>query len=266
MNSSRFASKVNKATGELMIVKRSRELKALYHELGGGDVFIGNLSLKYLKQTMLIDMLERGIRCLPSALAQILNSSKVAQAFVLKDWMLPHTRVIPRRSDLIEALNAYSQDGIGPVVTKQDDMHCGHGIRRWETMETLYSFVALDPAAYPFVLQPFQEHFTDIRIIIVEDYVEAYTRHNPHNFRVNITQGGTSAVYDLDTHQEAFCRAIMQRGKFPYAHLDLMVLGNDQCYLSEIALNGGIKGAQINREELDQKKMALLEKLASKKD
>ena len=74
-----------------MIVKSSRELKARYHELSGGDVFIGNLSLKYLKQPILIDMLERGIRCLPSPLAQLLNSSKVAQAFVLKEWMLRQT-------------------------------------------------------------------------------------------------------------------------------------------------------------------------------
>jgi ribosomal protein S6--L-glutamate ligase len=247
-----------------MIVKNNRELKALYHKLSGGDVFIGNLSLKYLKHTMLIDMRERGIRCLPSALAQVLNSSKVAQAFVLKNWMLPHTRVIPRRSDLIEAMNAYSRQDIGPVVTKQDGMHCGHGIRRWETMETLYSFMALDQSAYPFVLQPFQEQFTDVRIIIVEDYVEAYTRHNPDNFRVNITLGGTGSVYELSAQQEEFCRAVMQRGKFPYAHLDLMVLEKGAGYLAEIALNGGVKGARIGRQELDQKKMAVLEKLADK--
>lgn len=247
-----------------MIVKNNRELRALYDQLSGGDVFIGNLSLKYLKHTMLIDMNERGIRCLPSALAQVLNSSKVAQAFVLRNWMLPHTRVIARRTDLIEALNAYNQEDIGPVVTKQDSMHCGHGIRRWETMETLYSFVALDQSAYPFVLQPFQEQFVDVRIIILEGYVEAYTRHNPYNFRVNITLGGTSSAYELSAQQAEFCRAVMQRGKFPYAHLDLMVLENDTCFLSEIALNGGIKGARISRQELDQKKMAVLEKLAVK--
>jgi ribosomal protein S6--L-glutamate ligase len=266
MNSSRFALQNTRADGELMIVKNNRELKALYHKLSGGDVFIGNLSLKYLKHTMLIDMRERGIRCLPSALAQVLNSSKAAQAFVLKNWMLPHTRVIPRRSDLIDALNAYNRRGIGPVVTKQDGMHCGHGIRYWETMETLYSFMALDQSAYPFVLQPFMEKFTDVRIIIVEDYVEAYTRHNPHNFRVNITLGGTGCVYALSAQQKEFCRAVMQRGKFPYAHLDLMVLDKDACYLSEIALNGGIKGARIGRPELDQKKMAVLEKMADQRD
>jgi ribosomal protein S6--L-glutamate ligase len=250
--------------GDSMIVRSSRELKARYNELTAGDVFIGNLSLKYLKQPMFIDMLERGIRCLPSPLSQILNSSKVAQTFVLHEWMLPHTLAIPRRSDLLEAINTFGKNGIGPVVTKHDGMHCGHGIRRWETIETLYSFMALSESSYPFVLQPFQEEFTDIRVIVVGDYVESYTRCNPHNFRVNISLGGTGSPYRLDEKKEAFCRSVMQRGRFSFAHLDLMILENGGCYLSEIVLNGGIKGARIGREELDQKKMALLEKLAGK--
>ena len=245
-----------------MIVRSNRELKACYNELTDGDVFIGNLPLKHLKQPVLIDMLERGIRCLPSPLSQILNSSKVAQAFALHAWMLPHTQVIFRRADFIEAINTFGRKGIGPVVTKQDGMHCGHGIRRWETIETLYSFMALAESSYPFVLQPFREEFTDIRVIIVADYVESYTRCNPHNFRVNISSGGTAAPCILDEEKEAFCRAVMQRGRFPFAHLDLMILENGECYLAEIALNGGIKGARIGRHELDQKKMALLEKMA----
>jgi ribosomal protein S6--L-glutamate ligase len=245
-----------------MIVKSTRELKALYHELSAGDAFIGNLSLKHLKQTMLIDMLGRGIDCLPSPLSQILNSSKVAQAFVLRDWMLPLTVVIPRRRDLIEAVNTFNKHNIGPVVTKQNRMHCGHGIRRWDTIETLYSFMAFSESSYPFVLQPFRKKFTDIRVIIVGDYVEAYTRYNPHNFRVNISLGGTGSPIEMDEKMVAFCRSAMQRGKFAFAHLDLMLLENSECYLSEIALNGGVKGARISRESLDQKKNALLEKLA----
>jgi ribosomal protein S6--L-glutamate ligase len=245
-----------------MIVKSNRELRALYHELSAGDVFIGNLSLKHLKQTMLIDMLERGINCLPSPLSQILSSSKSAQAFVLRDWMLPLTAVIPRRTQLIEAVNTFNKHNIGPVVTKQDSMHCGHGVRRWESIETLYSFMALSESSYPFVLQPWREKFTDIRVIIAADYVEAYSRYNPHNFRVNIALGGTGSAYDLDEKKEAFCRSAMQRGKFPFAHIDLMLLESGECYLAEIALNGGVKGARINREALDQKKNALLKRLA----
>ena len=247
-----------------MIVRSNRELKARYNELTAGDVFIGNLPLKHLKQPMLIDMLERGIRCLPSPLSQILNSSKVAQAFVLQEWMLPHTQVIFRRADFIEAINTFGRMRIGPVVTKQDGMHCGHGIRRWETIESLYSFMALAESSYPFVLQPFLEEFRDIRVIIAGDYVESYTRRNPHNFRVNISSGGTASPCPLDEKKEAFCRSVMQRGRFPFAHLDLMILENGECYLSEIALNGGVKGARIGREDLDQKKMALLEKMAQK--
>jgi len=245
-----------------MIIKSSRELKARYHELSAGDAFIGNLPLKHLKQTMLIDMLERGIDCLPSPLSQVLNSSKVAQAFVLRDWMHPLTAAIPRRRDLIEAVNTFNKHNIGPVVTKQDRMHCGHGIRRWESIETLYSFMAFSKSAYPFVLQPLREKFTDIRVIIVADYVEAYSRYNPHNFRANISSGGAGSACNLDAKMEAFCRSVMQRGKFPFAHLDLMLTEKGECYLAEIALNGGVKGARISREALDQKKMALLEKMA----
>ena len=245
-----------------MIVKSARELKARYHELSAGDVFIGNLPLKHLKQTMFIDMLERGIDCLPSPLSQILNSSKVAQALVLKRWMLPFSVVIPRRKDLLEAVNTFNKHDIGQVVTKEDRMHCGHGIRRWESIETLYSFMAFSESAYPFVLQPLQEEFTDTRVIIVADYVEAYHRTNPHNFRVNISSGGTGTVCNLNAEKEAFCRSVMQRGKFPFAHIDLMLTEKGECYLSEIALNGGVKGARISREALDQKKKALLEKLA----
>ena len=101
-----------------MILKSNRELKCRYHELSGGDVFSGNLSLKHLKQTLFIDMLEQGIRCLPSALSQILNSSKVAQAFILRDWMLPFTFVILRRADLIEAINAFNN----ALIFRPDDL------------------------------------------------------------------------------------------------------------------------------------------------
>lgn len=246
-----------------MIIKTSKELKARYHDLESGDIFIGTLAYKHLKPSVLIDLLERGVACLPSPLAQNLNSSKTAQALVFKDWMLPHTAAITRRVDLIETINRYNSLGITAVVTKENHFHCGHGIRRWESIETLYSMMALSEASYPFVIQPFLEKFTDVRAIIVGDFVEAYIRHNPNNFRMNISFGGSHRPYRLNDSQAQFCRTAMERGKFPYAHLDLQILDNNKCYLSEIALNGGIKGAKIKRKELQQKKQALLEKLAN---
>lgn len=248
-----------------MIVRSSRELKARYHELCQGDIFIGTIPNKHLKLSVLIDLLERGITCIPSPLSQNLNRSKVAQALILKDWMLPNTIVITRRIDLIDTINQYNKLGITAVVTKEDRLHCGHGVRRWENIEMLYSFLALSESSYPFVIQPFLENFTDIRVIIVGDYVEAYARHNPNNFRMNISAGGTHHPFALDREQEIFCRAAMDRAKFPYAHLDLHITANGKYYLAEIALDGGTKGARINLKDLDQKKQTLLEKVANQK-
>jgi len=246
-----------------MIIRSSRELKALFHDLGPGDIFIGMLVYKHLKQSVLIDLLERGVTCLPSPLSQNLNRSKVAQALIFKDWMAPHTTVITRRMDLIDTINQYNKHGITAVVTKENHLHCGHGIRRWQNIETLYSFMALSESSYPFVLQPFLNDLTDVRVIIAGEYTEAYVRYNPDNFRMNISSGGKSYPYDLNKEQVDFCLMAMERGKFPYAHLDLQIMENGKNYLSEIALNGGIKGARISRKELDQKKQEILEKLAN---
>ena len=245
-----------------MIIRENRKLKELYHKLGPGDIFIGSLVSKHLKQSMLIDLLERGVHCFPSQLSQVINSSKTMQALVFKDRMLPHTKVITRRVELIDSINLYNQVGISHVVTKEDHMHCGYGVRKWETVESLYSHSALFESSYPFVLQPFLEDFTDVRVIVAGDYVEAYTRDNPYNFRKNISSGGRSYPYVLDKDKEKFCRSVMERGKFPFAHVDLHILESGECFLSEIALNGGIKGAAISRKQLDEKKQALLESLA----
>jgi len=246
-----------------MVITGSRELKARYEELRPGDVFIGILSFKHLDKAVLFDLQARGIRCIPSPLAQVLNASKCAQAFVLRKWMLPLTRVVARRVDLIEAVGVYNRRGVGPVVTKQDRLHCGHGIRRWDHVEAVYSCLGLSEASYPMVLQPYVEDFTDVRVIIVGDYLEAYGRHNPFNFRANLSTGGQRRDCRLTDAQQSFCREAMARGQFPYAHLDLMGLDDGSCYLSEIALSGGTRGAAIGRRELDERKKAVLESLAA---
>jgi len=244
-----------------MIIKGNRELKNHYHELCSKDICTGTISSRHMKSFMLIDLLERNINCLPSPLSQILNSSKAAQALILRDWMLPHTCVITKRTELIETINTYNKNSIGPVVTKEDHMHCGYGVKKWDTIETVYSFMSQSESSYPFVVQPFIENFTDLRVITVGDYTEAYTRHNPDNFRMNIAAGGKSHPYMLKKEEKDFCYAIMKRSKFPFAHIDIMITENGNHHLTEISLNGGIKGASISRKELDKKKQDLLERL-----
>jgi len=245
-----------------MIVRNSQELKERYQNLCSGDIFLGILTHKHIKQAILIDLMERGISCFPSPLSQVLNHSKVIQAVVLKDWMLPHTYAIARRTDLIKAVNTYNRLNISPLVTKEDMLHCGHGVRKWDTIETLYSFMALSETSYPFVIQPFLDNYTDVRVIIAGDYTEAYVRHNPDNFRMNISMGGKNYSYEMNMELLNFCRTAMARGKFPYAHIDVQVTDDGTFYLSEIALNGGTKGAMVDRMELDKKKQDMLEHLA----
>jgi len=245
-----------------VIIRTNRELKEHYDELNAGDCFIGMLSFKNVKHRAFIDLLERGVRFLPSALSQTLGHSKVAQALSLRQWMIPHTLIIARRVDLMHAINTYNQHGIGTVVTKEDHLQCGFGVHRWDSIEALYNHVSLNTRSYPFVLQPFLETYTDLRVIVAGDYYEAYTRENQNNFRMNLTAGGTSRPYTLTNAHLGLCHSVMEQGKFPYAHIDLLVTEDGHGYLSEIALNGGMKGARITREDLNALKKDILEKMA----
>ncbi len=246
-----------------MIVRGHQELIRRYEELKPGDIFIGLVGDKILRQSLLIDCLQRGIRCYPSALAQTLHHFKTAQARILGRWMLPLTCVISRRSDLLAAAGDYAKAGIGSVVTKQDHMHCGHGVRKWESVETLYNLAGFSEDAFPLVMQPFLASFADVRVVIAGDYREAYERSNPYSFRKNLAAGGKSSPHELTPEQTSFCREVMARGGFAYAHIDLHLTEAGRVYLSEITLNGGLKGAKISRDELDRKKQSILESLAA---
>ncbi|MDP3285903.1 MAG: hypothetical protein Q8M56_15850 [Desulfobacterales bacterium] len=244
-----------------MIITSSKELMNRYDELDRGDIFVGKPAAGGLNQFLLIDLLERGVLCVPSPLSQIISGSKVVQALLLNKWMLPNTLVISRRKNLIDAIGMYNRLGIQSVITKEDRMHCGFGIRKWDSVETLYSFISMSESSYPFILQPFMENFTDIRVVVAGDYIEAYTRLNPDNFRMNMAAGGSSIPFVLDEEKEKLCRAIMDRGGFPFAHIDILIDSDGKYCLSEIALNGGIKGARIGRVELERRKQEITDRL-----
>lgn len=252
-----------------MIYTRFSKLLQVYHSLEPGDVFVGQVPSSHMKAALLADLTARGVRLIPSALSQLLSASKVAQAFVLNQWMVPLTTAVVRRRQLLDAMTIYAQADIATVVTKAERLHCGHGLRRWDNLEMMYACLGLDDAAFPFVLQPFIEAFTDIRVLVVDDYCEAYTRVNAHNFRMNLSTGGRSRPHTLTGRQSEFCKRIMRRAQMPYAHLDLMVT-DGSVYLAEMRLNGGIHGARISRQQLEKKKrshlMALAEQSASTSD
>lgn len=248
-----------------MTIYASRAIQAHYHELAAGDIVVGELVSARENCAVLVDLIQRGVTCIPSPLAQLLSRSKVAQVEILGPYMLPLTMSIKRRKDLLDAVNVYAKAGIGAVVTKEEHMHCGHGVRKWDHIETVYSFRGLDKDRYPFVLQPLVSDFIDVRVILIGDWVEAYSRSNTDNFRGNLSAGGRYEPYDLTSKQLHFCREVSDRAKFPYAHLDLLIMPDGRLHIFEIALNGGIQGSRLDRSDLERRKAARLSRLAEEK-
>jgi ribosomal protein S6--L-glutamate ligase len=228
------------------IITENRILRQEFHQLRAGDVFIGRVRLKATEEHLLLDLVERGVILFPSALSQRLCRSKTFQSLVYAADMLPHTLAVHDQHDILEAVNLYRRHGIGRVVTKHDRKNAGMGILLWHDIEEVFTHATLGSLPFPFVVQPFADNCRDIRVVVLGDYVEAYTRRNPHNFRNNLHCGGQSSPCDITAEQWQLCRRVMERGKFPYAHIDLMVLENGETRLAEVNLRGGIKGARIS--------------------
>ncbi len=183
-------------------------------------------------------------------MAQLLSRSKVAQAEVLGDYLVPGSFVAYALTDLAAKLGEFQARGA--VVAKRDRAHLGLGVSLWPSLETLYSLAALQGLTYPLVVQPFLEGARDLRVVALGDYVEAYERVNPHSFRKNLFQGGSSLPAALTPEQQNFCRTVMARGRFPYAILDLLLDPRDaRPYLSEISFKGGLTGARLTQPEFN---------------
>ena len=167
--------------------------------------------------------------------------------------MIPDSATVHDLNDLMAIMPRYQRRGYTKLVTKQDRANGGMGINLWPSIEDIFNQATLASFPFPFVIQPFQENCHDTRVIVIGDYLEAYRRNNPGNFRNNLHFGGTSEQISLSDEQRDLCRSVMVRGKFPYAHIDLMVTEKKQTYLAEINLRGGIRGAEISPAEYGHK-------------
>ncbi len=235
------------------VILSNRAFRKYFATLGPQDFILGILALKPGEEYLYTDLYARGVKAYPSLLSQYLSRAKCFQAAIFKDYMVPGTRVIRDRHDLINLLNEYGAQGVKKVVTKQNRFNCGLGIHLWESLEALYNAACFGNLPFPFVVQPFWPGVTDVRVVILGDYIEAYARKNPHNFRNNLFFGGEAEPFPLSEKELSFCQKIMARGDFPYAHLDLMITEEGDLFLSEINLRGGLKGAQITQEEYQKR-------------
>ncbi len=233
-----------------------------YHELSEGDLVAVRLPLKPEEAGIVVDLISRGVEAFPPFLPQLLSRSKVLQAQVLKEFMPPFTFAIRNKTSLLQAMADLLKTNYKKFITKADDANCGLGIKLWNSIEEVFNFAGTDVLPFPFVLQPFFEKWKDYRVIILgELYVEAYQRKNPFNFRQNLFFGGEAQPYELSEMELEFCRKVMKRGQFPYAHIDMVYIKEKGPYLSEINLKGGLKGAKISTENYEK----YLKQLAQKK-
>jgi len=228
-----------------MILRNHADLSAHFEELGPTDILVGRLRLRSGEEHLLVDLLARGVRMIPSARSQLLSRSKVFQARILGNFMVPGTRPIYTIHDIMAAVADYGHRHPGPVVCKLDRANGGRGILRFSSVEDVYTQAALGTLPFPFLLQPLLPECKDVRIIRLGDYTEAYQRYNPTNFRHNLHCGGTSRPWELDDQHREFCEQVLQRADFPYGHIDLLITPDNRAHLSEVNLRGGLRGARI---------------------
>lgn len=235
------------------LVPDNKTLWQNFASLGAGDVFIGRLRLKESEENLLLDLVERGVTIFPAGLAQVVCRSKTMQARIFSEYMVADTATIHDLHDLLALMPLYQRRGYTQVVSKRDRANGGLGINLWPSIEDVFNQASLASLPFPLVIQPFLQGSQDIRVIIIGDYQESYRRENPDNFRNNLHFGGYSEPVGLSGEQQELCRKVMARGKFPYAHIDLMVTEKNQTYLAEINLRGGIRGAKITPAAYQQK-------------
>lgn len=240
----------------MQLIPNNDTLHSQFHTLGQEHCFVGRVRIKAGEEFILHDLEQRGVLLFPSALSQILSRSKVAQTRILTEYMPPLSLAIFDHHELLAAVNLYGRKGVTRVITKDDRKNGGLGIHKWASVEDVFNQASLGPLAYPFVLQPFYPEATDIRVIILGSYQESYQRHNADNFRNNLHCGGKGRAVNLTSPQQQLCESVMDRGNFPYAHIDLLTTTDGTSYLGEINLRGGLRGAQIKgsryQETLDK--------------
>lgn len=246
------------------LILDNQTLFTCYQQLKTNDIICGRIRLKPGEEHLLLDLLDRGIRLIPSATAQLASRSKSYQAKIFSEFTLPGTLAIYDSHALLSASSVYRQQQYTKVIVKHDRKNGGLGIHIFNDIEELYNHAGTGLFSFPFVIQPYQKTSRDIRVIILGDYVEAYERINPYNLRKNLHCGGHASPYVIPAQQLDFCKRVMQRGKFPYAHIDLMLTADGACYLLEINLRGGLKGAILSGREYMNKLKAIHEGLLTK--
>lgn len=229
-----------------IVIKDNESLFNQYDSLTAGDIICCRIRLKPGEEHLLLDLSERGVKSVPSFTSQLCSRSKAFQTRLFAWAMIPGTTAIYTVHDLLTVIGQYGNSGVTKVVLKQEGKNGGLGVFLFNSIEEIYTQSAAGVFRYPFVVQPFISDYQDLRIILLDDYLEVYERISSGSFRHNLHCGGSPRPAELTDSQLDLCHTIMDQGAFPYAHIDLMVTDAGTTYFTEINLRGGIRGAKID--------------------
>ena len=243
---------------ERRLIRSISDFRRHYRQLSAGDLVLGVLSVQSGEEIKILDLATRGVAFFPAVLCQLLAAPRRPRLkfwrtiwFLGVLWPMP-CRIWPRTSPNLKAVKQWWPSGTGAIWA--------WGSASGPHWKPCTAWASLQGLTYPLVVQPLLVEARDVRVVVLGDYVEAYERFNPHNFRKNLFQGGSSQPLGLAPELEDFCRVVMARGKFPYAILDLLLDPADcRPYVSEISFKGGLTGSRLSQAEFRARVAALEE-------
>ena len=175
-------------------------------------------------------------RALEAAIDKYLTSARLLAAGLLT----PRTVVCQTAE---EARDGFDRLG-GDVVVKPLFGGEGRGILRVEDQDLAHRvFHTLEQVGAVFYLQEFIPHDGfDIRLLLIGDRVWAIRRRNPHDWRTNISRGGTGEPLDADPELIGLARRAASAIGAPMVGVDILPGRDGGRYVLEVNAVPGWKG------------------------
>ena len=157
-------------------------------------------------------------------------------------YPVPDTIVVQSRS---EALDAFKSLG-GDCVVKPIFGGEGRGVMRIRDAELAwYVFASLDQVGAAFYIQQFRPPGgIDRRLLVIGDEIIGLRRHNPSDFRTNVSGGGVSERFSVSEDEKRMAASICESLNLTYAAVDVLETSVGTPCVIEVNAIPGWKGAQ----------------------
>lgn len=182
---------------------------------------------------------EKNVQLLPHPEQIALWASKIRQAQLFNEYVVPHTKWAINIIDLLILKQYYDNHYSGELVTKPErNSGFGRDVRKWKNIDEIISFFNQYPTKFePMIIQSFIDNYKDYRVIMLGEYIYTKQRKNSKKWRQNVHLGADITATTLTKKEYEFCKKILQISNLPFIYIDLMITP-DHIYLGEISLTG----------------------------